>query len=1086
MSSQSTTKLPVITLTEKEKQLRDLLLDVAKAIDAGPSPSTSQTDDGNDAPSSSEDKVLPEPVILRWAGGWVRDKILGIASHDIDTAINCMTGESFALRLQEFCFGPAYETQRQKHGINGKDDIGGLHKIAKNPEKSKHLETTTVRLFGLDVDFVNLRKETYTQESRNPTMEFGTAEEDALRRDATVNALFYNLNTGEVEDFTGGVGDLEGKLIRTPLEPFQTFMDDPLRVLRLVRFASRLGFRIDEDAERVMGDGRVLSALRVKISRERIGIELEKMLRHENACDALRRIHKLDLYATVFTDPAREGMMTPDLGRWSAVYEALDGLERSKTAGSMFKVLVTGEEARYYAWALAALVPWEQIPDEPPVKKGKLAVPLAAQVAREGFRAPNKLFDLVASSHRHRQAIVELKRIALSDDEKKRERDRFGMAIRQWDSRGGHWRLQVLFAVLADIAEAKGASSRESVLREWQGFLDHLVELDVMDAPGIKRLVDGKILCDALGGKPGKWMAEALEIAMAWQLRNPGVEDVSGAVEEVRAFQFNVLLGILISLYSPAVTFTQQGSSNYDVEEAAERFAILVAKGIAPVENHESSKSSDDGDTDMLSDQDTQTKKKFNDLAQRCRFLASPAIAAIRRLLTLTATASPEKTVAPNLDQVLLTLIACTSREHSEEDTWTSPEIAKQADAALVKVLPVGGSSRDQFITGGILERYLRPLFSKTKRPAAITASGRKAAYSDDDDREQGLPDDSWVTKPWKFTDHRAIPVFAWAVDQADEQLIAKHWPLFIPVLLTLTDDSSAAVKSRGLHILSKFLAKFPSKTLLETGLAQVFEDAIFPALSYLPSLTPEDESVRLLAPAFEALRILAGKVLSPTSTKAATGTPTSATAATTGKEKENKLLDRVLREGVFPAYFHAKEHVRIVEVLCQQTVLVLQQMGIHAVKHLKDLIPMISTIMTNPFAPLSPSTLVAAIKALQATLATCWPRLCASPWQDEILNALVICWLNVHDFEHDEPQPKTSNQTADIKQQLKVSASALNAVLKTRAGAAATSDQQQDEQAEDPLDEIISPLVSKEPLLAPLFSHPPRQPRKPSNPPPS
>ncbi|KAM7186884.1 mitochondrial CCA tRNA nucleotidyltransferase [Rhypophila sp. PSN 637] len=1050
MSSQYTTKLPVITLTEKEKQLQDLLLDVAKAIDAGPSPSTCQ-----------KDKVLPEPVVLRWAGGWVRDKILGIASHDIDTAINCMTGESFALRLQEFCFSPAYETQRQKHGINGKDDIGGLHKIAKNPEKSKHLETTTVRLFGLDVDFVNLRKETYTQESRNPTMEFGTAEEDALRRDATVNALFYNLNTGEVEDFTGGVGDLEGKLIRTPLEPFQTFMDDPLRVLRLVRFASRLGFRIDEDAERVMGDERVLSALRVKISRERIGIELEKMLRHENACDALRRIHKLGLYATVFTDPAREGMTTPDLGRWSAVYEALDELERSKTPGSIFEVLVTGEEARYYAWALAALVPWEQIPDEPPVKKGKLAVPLAAQVAREGFRAPNKLFDLVASSHRHRQAIVELKGIALSDDEKKKERDRFGMAIRQWDSRGGHWRLQLLFAVLADIAEAKEASSREGVFREWQGFLDHLAELDVMDAPGIKRLVDGKILCDALGRKPGKWMAEALEIAMAWQLRNPGVEDVSGAVEE-------------------------QGGSNDDIEEAAERLAILVAQGIAPVEDHASSKSPDDGDTDMLSEEDQETEtKKLNDIAQRCRFLASPAIAAIRRLLTLTATDSPEKTVAPNLDQVLLTLIACTSREHFEEDTWTSPEIAKQAEAALGKVLPVGGSSRDQFIIGGILERYLRPLFSKTKRPAAITASGRKAAYSDDDDREQGLPDDSCVTKPWKFTDHRAIPVFAWAVDQADEQLIAKHWPLFIPVLLTLTDDSSAAVRSRGLHILSKFLAKFPSKTLLDTGLAQVFEDAVFPALSYLPSLTPEDESVRLLAPAFEALRILARKVSSPTSTNAAAGKSISATG-TTSKEKEHKLLDRVLREGVFPAYFHAKEHVRIVEVLCQQTVLVLQQMGIHAVKHLKDLILMISTIMTNPFAPLSPSTLVAAIKALQATLAICWPRLCASPWQDETLNALVMCWLNVHDFEQDQPQPKTSNQTAEIKQQLTVSASALNAVLKTRAGAAATSDPQQDEQAEDPLDEIISPLVSKEPLLAGLFSYPAQQPRKPSNPPPS
>jgi tRNA nucleotidyltransferase/poly(A) polymerase len=82
-----------------------------------------------------------------------------------------------------------------------------------------------------------------------------------------------------VEDFVGGLVDLRAGLIRTPLEPLQTFLDDPLRVLRLVRFASRLGFRIDEAAERVMGDERVLGNLRVKISRERIGVELEKMMK---------------------------------------------------------------------------------------------------------------------------------------------------------------------------------------------------------------------------------------------------------------------------------------------------------------------------------------------------------------------------------------------------------------------------------------------------------------------------------------------------------------------------------------------------------------------------------------------------------------------------------------------------------------------------------------------------------------------------------------------------------------------------------------------------------------------------------------
>src|SRR5205823_5119318 len=84
-----------------------------------------------------------------------------------------------------------------------KANFSGLAEIKANPEKSKHLDTVTTRILGLDIDLVNLRRETYTEESRNPQMEFGTPEEDALRRDATVNAMFYNIETQQIEDFTG-------------------------------------------------------------------------------------------------------------------------------------------------------------------------------------------------------------------------------------------------------------------------------------------------------------------------------------------------------------------------------------------------------------------------------------------------------------------------------------------------------------------------------------------------------------------------------------------------------------------------------------------------------------------------------------------------------------------------------------------------------------------------------------------------------------------------------------------------------------------------------------------------------------------
>ncbi|KAK3294710.1 uncharacterized protein B0H64DRAFT_325803 [Chaetomium fimeti] len=507
---------PTITLTPREEQLKTLLLSAAQAMDAA-------------------EPARPR-LVVRWAGGWVRDKLLGVGSHDIDTALSAMTGEDFVDRLRDYCDEPRH---RARHALLP-DDVGRLHTVPRNPDKSKHLATSTIRLCGLDVDFVNLRRETYTEVSRNPVVEFGTAEEDALRRDASVNALFYNLGTGRVEDFVGGLADLEAGLIRTPLEPLQTFLDDPLRVLRLVRFASRLGFRIDPAAEQVMGDERVLGNLKVKISRERIGVELEKMMKGKQPVDSLRLIDRLGLYHAVFTDPERSGMPKPDTATWKTAYECLEQLETNKTPGSIYDLLVTSEEARYYAWSLATLTPWEQLPDDPPLKSGKPALPLPTQAAREGFKAPNKLSDLVTAAHRHRPAIVALRDMVREKKEGLNERDRFGMAIRDWDARGGNWRLQVLYAVLVDVAERVKVAKKvgdftwEEVLAEWQQFLDHLVELDVMNVPTIKRLVDGKILAKALGVNPGRWTGPALDVALAWQLRNPGVEDPAGGIEEVR------------------------------------------------------------------------------------------------------------------------------------------------------------------------------------------------------------------------------------------------------------------------------------------------------------------------------------------------------------------------------------------------------------------------------------------------------------------------------------------------------------------------------------------------------------------------
>lgn len=241
-----------INLTERESKLRQLLLEISHFIDRTES--------------------YPKPE-LRFTGGWVRDKLLGSPSQDIDISISSMTGNEFANSMKHAFESSAIQTE------NGSDIIGHLANIPANPEKSKHLETVTTRVLGFDVDMVNLRKEIYHEDSRNPIVEHGTPEEDAFRRDSTINALFYNLQTGEVEDFTRrGLVDLKAGLIKTPLDPHKTFKDDPLRILRSIRFASRLGFRIDPEDEQAMSDKANQEALRLKISRERFGVEITKML----------------------------------------------------------------------------------------------------------------------------------------------------------------------------------------------------------------------------------------------------------------------------------------------------------------------------------------------------------------------------------------------------------------------------------------------------------------------------------------------------------------------------------------------------------------------------------------------------------------------------------------------------------------------------------------------------------------------------------------------------------------------------------------------------------------------------------------
>ena len=235
---------------------------------------------------------------VRVAGGWVRDKLMGKDNDDIDVALDDMTGAKYAQMVHDLVIE---EEGGEKIDASGKKNVSRVGIIKANPDQSKHLETATMVIYGQELDFVNLRSETYTDNSRIPDMKFGTAKNDATRRDFTINALFYNVNSGSVEDFTGlGLPDLKDGVFRTPLDPHLTFDDDPLRILRAIKFASRYAFRLDEHILSAISIENVRMGITTKCSQERVGKELASMLSCKRPVLAFRMMDDLQLWPAIY------------------------------------------------------------------------------------------------------------------------------------------------------------------------------------------------------------------------------------------------------------------------------------------------------------------------------------------------------------------------------------------------------------------------------------------------------------------------------------------------------------------------------------------------------------------------------------------------------------------------------------------------------------------------------------------------------------------------------------------------------------------------------------------------------------------
>lgn len=162
--------------------------------------------------------------------------------------------------------------------------------------------TAMFKFQGLDLEFVGARKESYSENSRNPFVESGTLEEDQKRRDFTINALAISLNQnnfGELIDPFDGLVDLKNKILRTPLSPAQTYSDDPLRMMRAIRFASTLNFKIEQDSLEAIKEEKD----RIKIvSLERIMVELNKIMLSEKPSVGLKLLEETGILPLIMPE----------------------------------------------------------------------------------------------------------------------------------------------------------------------------------------------------------------------------------------------------------------------------------------------------------------------------------------------------------------------------------------------------------------------------------------------------------------------------------------------------------------------------------------------------------------------------------------------------------------------------------------------------------------------------------------------------------------------------------------------------------------------------------------------------------------
>ena len=437
-------------------------------------------------------------TICRVAGGWVRDKLLGKESDDIDIALSDMKGSKLASLINEELYP-------------GKDKVGI---IQQNAQKGKHLETATIKICNIWIDFVNLRSEEENM--------IGTPLTDAERRDLSINSLFYNINEKKVEDWTKkGLNDLKNGIIETPIDAHITFKDDPLRILRMLRFALKYKFTISDNINNCIEKNieEYRNNYNNSISAERIEKELFKIINMDNSSFAIAYLYEYNLLDVILQPSKYNSNNKYNFDNLFLLSTNLYILgEYLLQKMKIFDIEINSENFNKIDFGLLLLTVCFR---NMKVKFGKENTTINKLILRETFKTANEYIKENQIMNENFDELISLV------DSNNYERLSIGKLLRKIHYKNiikillvgicydyiNKVNLKMLISEIDD-------NTLSPIIKKYQTFFNYMVQENLLQVDELKPLFSGQEIIQLLNLKPGKEIGKLLELLIDEQIKD--------------------------------------------------------------------------------------------------------------------------------------------------------------------------------------------------------------------------------------------------------------------------------------------------------------------------------------------------------------------------------------------------------------------------------------------------------------------------------------------------------------------------------------------------------------------------------------